>query len=183
MKHPFYPSSSILSNIERKTAIACVACLLLGFLAGWSFGSYDRAREDMTTVETPFDEGDVMTGTTTATGTVERGLRVYEGITETLRLVDQKAGGEVYVAGVALSRPGWVAVREEQGGEGGRILGARWFPEGDHEGSVELLRNTTAGGRYHAYLFLDDGDKEFDPHKDVPITRNGLLILTSFTAQ
>ncbi|HXK39593.1 MAG TPA: hypothetical protein VJ837_02065 [Candidatus Paceibacterota bacterium] len=181
MKHPFYPSSSVFTNIERKHIIIAVVLLALGFLAGWLAG----ARREDTGREVPTKaslEEEATVATTTTIGSVERGIYVYEGASEALRVADQKAGNAVYVASVALARPGWVAVREEADGEGGRILGARWFPAGEYEGTVKLLRNTMAGGRYHAFLFLDDGDKRFDMHKDTLITRNGLLILAPFTA-
>lgn len=167
--------------MERKHIIIAVVFLVLGFLAGWFAGARrgDTGR-DVPTNASLGEEASV--ATTTTIGSVERGVYVYEGASEALRVADQKAGNSVHVASVALARPGWVAVREEVDGEGGSVLGAQWFPAGENEGTVELLRNTTAGGRYHAFLFLDDGDKRFDMHKDTPITRNGLLILAPFTA-
>ena len=162
---------------HKITVIASILCLGIGFIAG-RFTLRDRAEK---TLEPLSVEGEIMSGTTTATGTIERGIHVYEGVGETISVLDQKAGNAVAVAAVALSHPGWVAVREEKNGEGGNILGAAWFDEGTQGGTVPLLRGTMPGAQYHAYLLLDDGDKIFDLADDVPITKNGLLILQTFT--
>lgn len=176
MQHLFH---SIQTNAEMRTAALTVGALALvvGFSAGWATGAHRRAD----TAAVP--DGELTMATTTATGTMERGMKVYEGLAEAVKVTNQKAGKKVFVAAAGLSAPAWVAVREEINGEPGKILGAQWFDEGDHEGAVDLLRGTRSGGRYHVYLFKDDGDMKFEPREDVPITKNGLLILQPFTAQ
>ncbi|MBP9771628.1 MAG: hypothetical protein KBD16_01755 [Candidatus Pacebacteria bacterium] len=164
-------------HTHRIAIITGIICVGLGFIAG-RFTLRDNTTEGTGELSV---EGEIMTGTTTATGSIERGIHVYEGVGETIDVVDQKAGNEVYVAGAVLAHSGWVAVREEKDGEGGNILGAAWFDEGTHEGIVPLLRETMPGERYHAFLFFDDGDKIFDMTKDIPITKNGLLVLQPFT--
>jgi len=82
---------------------------------------------------------------------------------------DQPAGFKVIVDSVSLENVGWVAIHEDRDGELGNILGAYRFENGTHSGEVELLRNTVEGGTYYAVIYNDDGDREFDHKKDVPL--------------
>jgi len=80
---------------------------------------------------------------------------------ELVKVTDQKAGGEVVVT-ATFDAPGWVAIHEDRNGGLGNVLGARWLPAGTHEATVILLRGTTAGATYHAALYNDDGDRQFE---------------------
>jgi hypothetical protein len=175
----FRSGVSFLKMLPRHVLLVGVVCFIAGGVVGWIIAPHHDPSSDIGVIITN-DEGEMNTATTTTQGSIDRSISVYESNDDSLRVAEQTAGNEVYVAAVALSHPGWVAVREEHNGEGGAILGAQWFPEGEHEGTVELLRGTTVGQRYHAYLFLDDGDKQFDAKKDTPVTRNGLLLLQPF---
>jgi len=94
---------------------------------------------------------------------------------------DQPAGFRVIVDSVTLVDGGWVAIREDNEGEPGNILGAQKFEDGTNTGEVELLRNTVEGGTYYAVLIADDGDGEFDHKKDSPIIDNlGDPVLSQF---
>src|SRR3989344_5391168 len=54
----------------------------------------------------------------------------------------------------------------------GRTLGAGRFEPGVHtDVDVPLLRTTEAGQSYQALIYVDDGDKEFDLHKDILVTK------------
>lgn len=172
MKHPFYPSSFVFTELQRVALLTGVLSFLAGTLVGWGI-ALRANRTDIVSNE------DVLTPTTTSLGSVSRG--VFAGENESIAVTDQKAGNTVFVASVALSQPGWVAVREEVNGEPGKVLGAQWFAAGSSTGSVSLLRGTRLGGRYHAYLLHDDGDMKLDLAKDLPITEDGLLILRPFT--
>lgn len=97
---------------------------------------------------------------------------------------DQPAGSVVEVEGLELSVVAWVAVHEERNGGLGNILGARRFEPGIHLGEVELLRNTTAGGVYHAVLYKDNGDRQFDKATDQLMKNDsGVVIESVFKAQ
>jgi len=93
---------------------------------------------------------------------------------ETVSVQDQAAGGKVAVASMKLSAASWVAIVD-----GGRVLGAAWYPSYATTGSVELLRDTVAGKTYQAVLYVDDGDKKFDMHKDMLVSG----VSTSFMAK
>lgn len=97
---------------------------------------------------------------------------------------DQPAGSTVEVEGLELSVVAWVAIHEERNGALGNILGARRFEPGIHLGVVELLRNTTSGGVYHAVLYKDNGDRQFDKATDQLMkNESGTVIESVFKAQ
>jgi hypothetical protein len=87
--------------------------------------------------------------------------------TESIDVLDQDPGLSVIVKGVALVQVSWIAVRDSSG----RTLGAGRFEPGVHMGiEVPLLRATEAGQSYQALIYVDDGDREFDLHKDILVT-------------
>jgi preprotein translocase subunit SecG len=97
---------------------------------------------------------------------------------------DQKAGDKVEVTMVTLSVPGWVAIQEDKDGGLGNVLGASRFDPGIHLGEIELLRGTVSGGVYHAVLYQDNGDKQFDMSTDAPIKNpEGKIIEAKFKAE
>ena len=87
-------------------------------------------------------------------------------------VVDQSAGGVVYVSSFTFPKESWIAVREDNDGVMGNILGAHRYPIGEHTGAVELLRNTQAGQTYYVVIYIDDGDKDFDHKKDTLLIDN-----------
>ena len=97
---------------------------------------------------------------------------------------DQTPGATVMVSFVPLAQSGWVAIHEEADAKPGRIIGARRFDAGANQsGAVELLRPTEEGRVYFAMLHADDGDRQFDHAKDLPITDpQGNSILMRFIA-
>lgn len=99
---------------------------------------------------------------------------------EMLSVANQKAGAEVTVDSMKLTRASWVAIKDSNSW----ILGAAWFPAGTTSGTVSLLRNTVVGGVYSAVIYVDDGDKIFDFHKDMLVTgADGTPGSATFTAQ
>jgi hypothetical protein len=98
---------------------------------------------------------------------------------ESVSVADQAAGMQVRVKSVSLPQMGWVAIRDSSG----RVLGAGLFAAGTNSGAVPLLRGTTAGERYQALLYIDDGDKQFDLHKDTLLMNaDGSVAGATFTA-
>lgn len=99
---------------------------------------------------------------------------------------DQAPGATVTVSFVTLAGNGWVVIHEERDGAPGAILGARRFDAGSGQsGTVELLRPTEEGKVYFAMLHADDGDRQFDHTKDLPIRdpqRNAILMRFVATA-
>ena len=100
------------------------------------------------------------------------------GTGEAVTVRDQAAGDSVAVASVTLVQQGWVAIRDDSG----RVLGAALFNTGTwSDVSVPLLRATSASSSYQVLLYADDGDKQFDLHKDILITgSNGGVAGTTF---
>ncbi len=88
----------------------------------------------------------------------------YDGYS--FSVVDQSAGGVVYVSSLTFPKESWIAVREDNDGVMGNILGARRYPTGEHTGAIELLRDTQAGQTYYVVIYIDDGDKDFDHKKE-----------------
>ena len=75
----------------------------------------------------------------------------------------------IQVKKASLVQIGWIAVRDGNG----RTLGAGRFEPGVHaDVEVPLLRTTEAGQSYQALIYVDDGDKEFDLHKDILVTKD-----------
>ncbi len=132
--------------------------------------------------EVAVDDATVATTTIASTTFGMQGI-ITANATDDVRVGDQKAGDAVVLERVSLSRPGWIAIREEIAGQPGNILGAAWFGAGVHEGVVPLLRETKPGATYNAFIFADDGDKQFNNLKDVPVTRDGLLLLMRFDTE
>lgn len=97
---------------------------------------------------------------------------------------DQQPGLQVMVSMVALGQGGWVVIHESEDGKPGRILGAKRFDAGSGmTGSVELLRPTEEGKVYFAMPHADDGDRQFDHMKDMPLEDpQGNIVLMRFVA-
>ncbi len=100
---------------------------------------------------------------------------------EAVTVVDQPAGSIVKVESVTLVQTGWVAVRDSKGW----VLGARRFEAGTtKDGEVVLQRDTVAGEKYQVLLYNDDGDKEYDLHKDsLVMNADASVVGATFSAQ
>jgi hypothetical protein len=83
---------------------------------------------------------------------------------------DQSAGRSVFLSRIELTAPGWAVVQEDTNGALGNVLGAKRFDAGVYQGTVMLLRPTEAGKTYHAIVWRDDGDKQFNLESDVPVS-------------
>lgn len=101
-----------------------------------------------------------------------------------ISLGNQSAGDNVNIDSAVFAEVGWVVIREDNNGEQGNILGAQLFDVGEHSGVVTLLRGTQVGSVYHALLYSDNGDREFNTENDLPLSNtSGDYIQTEFTAQ
>lgn len=81
---------------------------------------------------------------------------------ETITVQDQAAGATTLISSVSVMHSTWVAIKDTNG----RVLGARRADVSTDNLEVSLLRPTVAGQTYQAVLYVDNGDKQFDLHKD-----------------
>ena len=101
-------------------------------------------------------------------------------IGETVYAADQPAGKSVAIDLMSLTRKSWIAIKDTKG----YILGAGLFPASATSGSVPLLRATTAGERYEVLIYVDNGDKVFELHKDMlVVSADGSSVGSAFNAQ
>ena len=99
---------------------------------------------------------------------------------EAISMQEQPAGSSATVASVTLTKPSWVAIKDADS----RVLGAAWFDASGRDLEAPLLRATKPGIIYYAVIFVDDGDKQFDLHKDsIVVDSTGNAINMSFLAQ
>lgn len=81
---------------------------------------------------------------------------------------------------VTLSKPGFVAIHENQNGQPGAILGVSGLlPAGKHENStIELSRKTAPGENLFAMVHADNGDGKFEfPGPDEPAKKEDNTIV------
>lgn len=154
-----------------QVAIIVIAALLIGGGLGYEMGR--RGKQDVSdkggnglTGEVPDVSGAVLPGG------------------NAIAVNDQASGSNVEVSFITLARDGWVVIHEERDGKPGNILGALRFNAGESQkGVVELLRPTVEGKTYFAMIHLDDGDRQFDHTKDLPVTdQQGNVIMMRFVA-
>ncbi len=95
---------------------------------------------------------------------------------------EQPEGLNVFVNSVTTDRTVWIAVREDNAGALGNILGAALVGEGNSDGLwIELLRNTEADHTYYITAYEDNGDGAFDHETDTLLPgSDGSGVIASF---
>ena len=117
----------------------------------------------------------------TMQGTEADNLGSTSRIADSVEAKDQLAGNSVIISNIALDKGGFVVIKASKDGQPGDTIGAKYFERGERPGTVELTANTKNGGIYFAVLYSDDGDKKFDPAKDLPLKNaSGNTIMQSF---
>jgi len=141
--------------------------VIVVLVAGWWLTTKPAGEGSMAT-STATDTSNTGSNTGSSSTTGANPSTIASGEAVTVR--NQAAGDSVAVESVTLNQMGWVAIRDEDG----RVLGAARFDAGTHANvSVPLLRGTVASSSYQVLLYVDDGDKEYDLHKDILITGAG----------
>lgn len=153
--------------------------LVVGFVAGWYAG---RSQLQSKGVE---DEGEQATTTTTVNlenlGELAAVATVELGATDDAEVENQAAGQTVVIKNASLGQTTWLAVRDNNNGAPGNILGAKRLAAGKHtDVKVGLLRATEAQKSYFVTLYADDGDLAFDYKKDQSIEFEGKPFAVSF---
>jgi len=119
------------------------------------------------------------TGTSVGGNSNSAPLPLATAAGETISVSDQPAGSYVMIASVKVTKPSWVAIKDTKGW----VLGAARVDVSAEAVQVPLLRNTTAGQNYQALIYVDDGDKQFDFHKDLLVTNSeGAPVAATFSA-
>lgn len=167
---------------ERTYQISIGVLVLIVLVGGWwAFDKKGLSMKDRVSSGSEM----VQQGSNTTDGAVDTKQSVaaassVEVSGDAVSVQDQSAGNTVSVASATVPQTGWVAVRDGNG----RVLGAARLEAGSHMSvQVELLRATESGGRYQVLLYVDDGDKAFDIHKDTLIMNaDGSVSGAAFTA-
>lgn len=164
-----------------------IAGIILGliFIGGWwliarnAAGGFSASQDSRNVQEEGAPE-DVVTPSPVL-GPISADTPTIAGSHESVSVEDQVAGMTVKIKAATLAQIGWIAIRDADG----RTLGAGRFEAGSYaDVEVPLLRATTAGERYQVLIYVDDGDKAFDLHKDILVMRaDGSVAGTIFSAK
>ncbi|MEK7505362.1 MAG: hypothetical protein AAB597_00490 [Patescibacteria group bacterium] len=174
----------MILSANQKVAIGVVVGLVLGLGVGWFgyqyMGSSKNSIKSANSIETDYgsEDGDNSLASAVAVSGVgsmtdsEQPISppapiAGSAISSAVVVNDQQAGMVVEATMVTFTTPGWLVVHEDNAGALGNALGAARFDKGVFLGEVPLLRATVVGKTYHAVLYVDDGDKQFDLKKDV----------------
>ena len=143
---------------EKKPLGKCVVIAVVAFLVG--FGS-----AWVWLTKSPVGAGIV--GDKTSGQKSDKAID--EVIGNSISASGQSAGISAKIDSVKVEKLSWVAIHEDNNGAPGNILGAQLFESGEHSGTVELLRGMLPGQTYYAMVHTEDGDRAFDPKKDLPL--------------
>ena len=146
-------------NAKRNQALAIIAAVI-AIAALWIYA--DKNGRFFPSGKIVDDSG---LATTTDASASEGTQETVDISGESLEIADQPEGLDVGLKSVTLSKPSWVAIKDENGW----ILGAARFDESAENVSVPLLRATLKGLRYGALIYVDNGDRAFDFHTDMPV--------------
>ncbi len=182
-----------LMNELKEQKILIVGVIAAGLIFGFVVGRTFKGREAGEVTKTEQKESEkknvVSIDVTPKKGETIK-TSVIAPVVKTSNLssvsVDAKlaAGKSVFVKNVSLKNDSWIVVREDLNGSMGNVLGASWLPKGTTGATtVELLRGTEAGRKYYVVLWSDNGDQIFGMDTDKPLTNNGQMISSTFTAQ
>lgn len=150
---------------------AAVVGLVLGVLITWAFFTDAPSNAKTSNLQIPNLD---LSGTTTTSGSGQGVITVH----------DQPAGMQVVVVRADISEGQWIVIHEEQSGALSNVLGAARFVGGATTGTVELLRATMSGVRYHAVIYADNGDAVFSLEDDTPLRdASNALKESTFKAQ
>lgn len=168
--------------------VSIIIALIIGFLAGvWyerrAYLALDTQSYNQDSSGSAIDNDTIAGDQTAKTGDKAGEMSNYASTDEyaNLTVVNQPAGDSVNISSVNVGDTTWIAVREDNNGELGNILGARLVYQGSTDDvSVELLRATEPGKIYHVVLYKDDGDRLFDQKLDSLVQKDGTTLTATF---
>lgn len=160
----------------QKTVVAFITGLLIGGLLVWVFSSSPEKTTEDVTKDTNNTEQKVdgQTVSESKTETIKEAEKKPQMIGNGLLSVSEQIAGTSVTLG-EITYPtvvGWIVVREFADGMPGNILGAaRYNTEvGLLPKTVELQRETVAGGSYRASFYSENNDNNFELGVDTEIT-------------
>lgn len=172
----------------RNWIITGIIVVVIAVLGWWLIASRKNVSpvtggDSMATTTQDSSSGSTKAGTSgsgTAAGNVNTvPVPVATASGEMVSVLDQPAGSFAMIASVQVTKPSWVAIKDTKGW----ILGAARVEASAEAVQVPLLRNTVAGETYQALIYVDDGDKQFDFHKDLLVTSSeGAPVAATFSA-
>lgn len=187
------------------TAGVLIGGLIIGFLVGWfwhksvvtDLGASEGTQFATSTGQFPTTTPDITGGTNNGQNSQQAAVigstasgKYYGSPDKTVdgsgsvSVNNQKAGTVVTLESVTLDTDGWVAIRDDQNGLMGNILGAQLLAKGTHNNvKINLLRATTAGKTYHAVVYREDGKKGFAKAGDMVVMSNGTAVSDTFKAE
>lgn len=129
--------------------IGLIVGLVIGYIVGVSWGGSGSTQKELDSK-------------------IEKEDQELVASSDIISISDQVAGQLVTVSSATVSEPTWVAVREDNDGVGGVILGATLLPIAGTQTdvAVDLLVPTVSGYKYHINFYVDDGDQIFDNRLD-----------------
>jgi len=165
-----------------------VGMLVVGLIVGFLFGWYwHKSGDENALVENGVNNIATSTDLTavlsTSTAPVPQNLYNTVSATDSVLVLDQKAGNLVFIQHIDASVPTWVAVRDVADGVVGNILGAEMITTATDDLPVTLLRSTVVGQKYAVFLYQEDGDGVFNFKKDALVMQSNTPVSAVFTAQ
>lgn len=163
-----------MHTMDRQQLIVSAAVLVIvaGGVGFWLGQAPERARK--------------AESRTAGGGGVGVGVDISAGVridSNSIAVNDQAPGMQVMIALMTITEDAWVVIHEDRDGKPANILGAGRFNAGANlAGTVELLRPTEEGRVYYAMLHRDDGDRQFDHQKDLPVEDPQGVIVMRFVA-
>ena len=107
---------------------------------------------------------------------------IVAGEMNSITVSDQDPNAVAVLVGEAsLRAPGFVAIYDGTNGRPGAIVAtSALLTAGSHK-NVSIIMNLKAGETYYASLFGDDGNGDFNPNYDLPLTDNsGVPVIQMF---
>ncbi len=168
---------------SQKTVIAFIVGLIIGGLLIWAFTGGETDNKKVTEKSNGADKTEVGIDVgeqnindnddvaTSSTGTSEEST--LEGSAAGAAVVkNQTAGRHVDLESATFpTAEGWVGVRDYNDGEMGFILGVARYSQsqGLVPEQIILQRPTVANREYAIVFFTEDGDRQFNPARDVQV--------------
>lgn len=175
--------------MENKERTIQITLLVVGLIVGFGLGFLVFDGDDNPT--NPDQDTEIENGESESNSETEGGSTINTSNNSSVTVSDQAAGSTVLIDTLSLEQDGWVAIYTDMDGQPGSIIGAQYYPAGEHQNiPVSLQLGTTAGNTYYAVLHADDGKivetafgrHEFNHTTDLELTdSSGNEIIDSFS--